>query len=85
MSKGGDFCLGPSLGVFILMLATGVSPADCPEPWRRARLVQARRRRFRASDSDGGRTRKKHGKNWLETVGKKIVPSFMPVIGQRSW
>ena len=28
--QGGDFCLGPSLDLFILMLATGVSPAFCP-------------------------------------------------------
>ena len=35
----------------------------CPEPWRRARLVRARRRRFRGADSDGdGRQKNMGGK-----------------------
>ena len=48
----------------------------CPEPWRRARLVRARRRRFRASDSDDGRTRKEHGKNISKPLARKSCPVF---------
>jgi hypothetical protein len=28
---------------------------------------------------------KNTGKNWLKTIGTKIVPGFPPVTDQRSW
>ncbi|MCA7121364.1 MAG: hypothetical protein LGL72_18685, partial [Acidibrevibacterium sp.] len=56
--------LARRFGVFVLMLAARFSPAVCPEPWRRARLVRARRRRFCGTGSDGdGRKKKKRKKN----------------------
>jgi hypothetical protein len=37
-------------------------PALCPKPWRRARLVRARRRRFRGAGSAGDGREKEHVK-----------------------
>ena len=47
MSKGEGLCLGPRLGVVVLMLATGVSPACRPEPGAVPALCGHGARQFR--------------------------------------
>ena len=61
--EGEGFRLGPKLGVAVFVLAKVRGLAVCPEPWRRARLVRARRRGFRGPGSDGDGREKKKEKN----------------------
>jgi hypothetical protein len=83
--EGEGFRLGPKLGVAVFVLAKVRGLAVCPEPWRRARLVRARRRRFRAIGHWWRWKAKEKGKNISKTAGSIIFPGFLPIISQRSW